>query len=163
MKLNPHERRDGRLWRLASGLGAMFLLAALVGAARAIPPPPQEGGKAVPSIPISGMTAAAGCSSSLPWFGHQDLNYIAPQGTMTMSDDGGWCALQFVQVFRSLMFVPRISVVLTPAHGEARVEQLPERLAIAYRPTPGFVGTDHFEVRTDGPIPHTIPIDVTVR
>jgi len=40
---------------------------------------------------------------------------------------------------------------------------LSDRLALAYSPAPGFIGTDHFSVRTDGPVPHTIPIEVTVK
>ena len=163
MQRDPHERQAGRRSRLTACLGVLVVLAAGSGAARAIQPPPTEGGKAVPSTPMSGMTAAASCVVSLPWFGHQDLDYAAPHGTITMADDGGWCALQFVQVFRELSIVPGISVVAVPNHGEARAERLPERLAVVYRPTLGFIGTDHFAVRTDGPVPHTIPIDVTVR
>jgi hypothetical protein len=71
--------------------------------------------------------------------------------------------LQFIQIFRQLYFQPTISVVEPPSHGEATAERLKDRLAVAYRPAPGFVGTDRFAVRTDGPIPHTIPIEVTVK
>jgi hypothetical protein len=173
MKRNPHQRQAGRRWRLMVRLGVFLTLAILPGAGRAIEPPPTEGGKAVLSIPMSGITAAPSCVVSLPWFGHQDLDYIAPHGTITMTDGGGtgggatggggWCALQFVQVFRELIIVPGISVVEAPSHGEARAERMPGRLAVVYRPAPGFVGTDHFAVRTDGPLQHTIPIDVTVR
>ena len=112
---------------------------------------------------MSGIPTTASCVVSLPWFGHQDTGYAAPHGTIAMADDGGWCALQFVQVFRQVIIVPGFSVVEPPTHGEARAERMPERLAVVYRPAPGFVGTDHFAVRTDGPISHTIPIDVTVR
>jgi hypothetical protein len=138
-------------------------LTACLGAVLAVAVPPSEGGKSVPTEPMAGLTPAARCVASLPWFGHQDTGYAAPQGTIAMTDDGGWCALQFVQVFRQLYIVPEISVVVPPGHGEARAERLPGRLAIVYRPAPGFVGTDRFEVRTDGPISHTIPIDVTVK
>ena len=162
MKPHPHERSAARRFRLTAYVGVVAALAALPGTVRAFVTPPSEGGKAVPPIPMSGLQPAASCDASLPWFGHQDTGYAAPQGTMAMSNDG-WCALQFVQVFRQLYIVPKISVVEAPSHGEARAEQMPGRLAVGYRPAPGFVGTDHFEVRTDGPIAHTIPIDVTVR
>jgi hypothetical protein len=162
MKPHPHGRSAGRRLRLTACVGVVAALVAQPVAVRAVVEPPSEGGKAVPSVPMSGLEPAASCDASLPWFGHQDTSYAAPQGTMAMSN-GGWCALQFVQVFRQLYIVPKISVVAAPSHGEARAEQMPGRLAVAYRPAPGFVGTDHFEVRTDGPIAHTIPIDVTVR
>lgn len=42
-------------------------------------------------------------------------------------------------------------------------ERLPHLAAVACFPPAGFVGTDHFAVRTNRPIPHTIPIEVTVR
>jgi hypothetical protein len=162
MKPHPHERSASRRFRLTAYVGFVVALVALPDAVRAFVTPPSEGGKAVPSIPMSGLQPVASCDASLPWFGHQDSSYAAPQGTMAMTD-GGWCALQFVQVFRELYIVPKISVVEAPSHGEARAEQMPGRLAVVYRPAPGFVGTDHFAVRTNGPIEHTIPIDVTVR
>jgi hypothetical protein len=162
MKAHPHERAVGGRLRLTAYVGVVAALVALPDAVRAVVAPPSEGGKAVPSIPMSGLQPAASCDVSLPWFGHQDTGYAAPQGTMAMTD-GGWCVLQFVQVFRELYIVPKISVVAAPSHGEVRAEQMPGRLGVAYRPASGFVGTDHFEVRTDGPIAHTIPIDVTVR
>ncbi len=162
MKPHPHERSASRRFRLTAYVGFVVALVALPGAVHAQFAPPSEGGKAVPSIPMSEFQPVASCDASLPWFGHQDSSYAAPQGTMAMTD-GGWCALQFVQVFRELYIVPKISVVEAPSHGEARAEQMPGRLAVVYRPAPGFVGTDHFAVRTNGPIEHTIPIDVTVR
>jgi hypothetical protein len=162
MKPHPHERSAGRRFRLMACVGLVAAVVALPGAVHAQFAPPSEGGKAVPSIPMSEFQPAASCDATLPWFGHQDSSYAAPQGTMAMTD-GGWCPLQFVQVFNELYIMPKISVVAAPSHGEARAEQMPGRLAIVYRPVSGFVGTDHFAVRTDGPVAHTIPIDVTVR
>jgi hypothetical protein len=124
---------------------------------------PDEGGALVMTSPTAGQPQAASCVVSLPWFGHESGGYVAPRGTIATSNDGGWCDLQFIQIFRQLYFQPKISVVEPPSHGEATAERLADRLAVAYRPAPGFVGTDRFAVRTDGPIPHTIPIEVTVK
>jgi hypothetical protein len=117
----------------------------------------------VPPIPISGLPPAHECQAALPLFGHPAGDYIAPQGSMQMGNDGGWCLLQFTQTFRQIYITPSVSVVDAPAHGQAVAERLSGRIALAYRPAPGFTGTDHFTVRTDGPLPHTIPVDVTVR
>jgi hypothetical protein len=160
MKHHPHERY---ICRLAAWLAVALGVVALPVTVRAIMPPPPEGGMAVPSIPMTGVQPAASCVVSLPWFGHQDYDYLAPHGSMNMTNEGGSCVLQFVEVFREIYVLPEISVVEPPNHGEARAEQLPKRFAVVYRPAPGFVGTDHFAVHTNGPIPHTIPIDVTVR
>jgi hypothetical protein len=126
---------------------------------------PDEGGALVMTSPTAGQPQAASCVVSLPWFGHESGGYVAPRGTIATSNDGGWCDLQFVQFFRRLYSKdqPTISLVEPPSHGEATAARLSDRLALAYRPAPGFVGTDHFTVRTDGPVPHTIPIEVTVK
>lgn len=127
--------------------------------------PPDEGGALVITSPTAGQPQAASCVVSLPWFGHESGGYVAPHGTITTSNDGGWCDLQFIQFFRQVYTKnqPEISVIESPSHGEATAERLTDRLAVAYRPAPGFVGIDHFAVHTDGPLPHTIPIEVTVK
>jgi hypothetical protein len=125
--------------------------------------PPEESGWKLPSVPMAGLPAAPSCQSSLPLFGHQKGEYMAPHGTMSMANDGGWCSLQFAQQFRYLPMVPSVSVSEPPAHGTVRAEDMKDRVAVAYQPAPGFVGTDHFEIRTDGPLPHHIPVAVTVR
>lgn len=124
--------------------------------------PPEETGELVPAVPVSGLAQAQDCAVALPIFGHLSGGYLAPHGTIRISNDGGWCALQFTQTFRQAYIVPHVSVVLAPIHGQAIAQTLPGRIGLAYRPAPGFAGTDHFEVRTDGPLPHTIPIDVTI-
>jgi hypothetical protein len=148
--MNPPARRRGFL----PACLAAFVLVSL---------PPDEGGALVVTSPNAGQPQAANCVVSLPWFGHESGGYVAPRGTIVTSNDGGWCDLQFIQIFRQLPFQPTISVVEPPSHGEATAERLKDRLAVAYRPALGFVGTDRFAVHTDGPIPHTIPIEVTVK
>jgi hypothetical protein len=154
LREHPSALPTGGRRYLPVGLAAMVLAFGIAA---------EEGGRSVPAIPISGLQFATGCTASLPWFGHADGLWTAPLGTIAMSNDGGWCSLQFEQAFKQLLIVPEISVATPPAHGEVQAERLPGRLAVAYRPAPGFVGTDHFSVLTDGPYPHTIPINVTVR
>ncbi|MBS0561057.1 MAG: hypothetical protein JSR21_13485 [Proteobacteria bacterium] len=103
------------------------------------------------------------CTTDLPTFGHPDLQYWPPHGTMRMTNDGGWCWLQFGQSFRAALIHPNPTVAEPPAHGTLDLRKMPDRISMAYRPAPGFTGPDRFAVRTDGPLPHTIPVEVTVR
>lgn len=125
--------------------------------------PPNNTGELVSSIPMAGLTAASDCKAALPTFGDMFGNYVAPQGTLNLTNDGGWCSLQFTQTLRQIYVVPDVRLIAPPSHGEVVARKMPDRIAVAYRPAPEFVGTDHFAVRTDGPLPHTIPVDVTVR
>ncbi len=147
----------------ARAVGSRRYLPAGLAVALAVGFAANEGGRVVPATPMDGLQQAAGCTVDLPFFGHSDGFWLAPLGTIAMTNDGGWCWLQFVQAFKYLAIAPAISVVAPPAHGEVRAERLDGRLSVAYRPAPGFVGTDHFAVFTDGPYPHTIPFNVTVK
>jgi len=125
--------------------------------------PPNESGFMLPSVPVDTLQKSRDCETSLPTFGHPDAQYWPPHGAITMSNDGGWCWLQFGQSFRANVFVPNATIVERPAHGELDVEKMKDRVSLAYRPTPGFAGADRFVVQTDGPLPHTIPVAVEVR
>lgn len=125
--------------------------------------PPDELGLLLPPVPVQGLPTAAHCTVSLPQFGHLAGDYFPPGGTITMDNDGGWCGPQFFQTFHTLKFAPAASVRTPPSHGQVRLARLADRLVVAYRPTPGFTGTDQFVVHTNGPIPHDIPLSVTVR
>lgn len=143
----------GRRYRLP------FCLAAVL----ALLKPPDEVGLQLSAVPLHGLRPAASCDVSLPEFGHNAGDYMPPHGAITMGNDGGWCSLQFVQTFHRIFIVPTARVVAPATHGQVQIERLTDRVAVAYLPAPGFVGTDHFAVRTEGPFPHTIPIEVTVR
>ena len=142
-----------------------FAMGLLASRALAFPPVPGpvEWGYSLPSGPMDPLQRSKACETSLPVFGHPDESYWAPQGRMETSDEGGWCWIQFGQVLNSLKFVPKTIVVAQPAHGSVQVEQMKDRVSVAYRPSPGFTGFDEFKVRTEGPFPHTIPVAVTVR
>jgi hypothetical protein len=128
------------------------------------PQPPVEYSFNLPTVPMGNLRPAQSCQVYLPTFGHLfGGDWAAPHGSFTMTNDGGWCWVQFGQTFRSLRIVPDVRVVELPAHGEVTALRMADRVSVAYRPVTGFAGTDHFEVRTDGPIPHNIPFDVVVR
>jgi hypothetical protein len=127
------------------------------------PQPPDEYSYDLPLVPMDHLRPAQTCQTTLPMFGHLYGEYWAPHGAIELSNDGGWCWLQFGQMFRRNAIVPDVQVIQLPSHGEVVARRMPDRVSIAYRPAPGFAGTDQFKVRTKGPIPHTIPFDVTVR
>jgi hypothetical protein len=125
--------------------------------------PPPNWGYSLPNVAMADLRQSHDCAVKLPTFGYPDGQYWAPDGAMAMSNDGGWCWVQFGQVLRSFQFAPKTVVVDQPANGQVMVEQLPDRVSVAYRPSPGFAGADRFAVRTQGPMPYTIPFTVTVR
>jgi hypothetical protein len=128
------------------------------------PKPPLDYGFTLPPLPMDHLQPAQSCQAALPTFGHLfGGDYAAPHGSITMSNDGGWCWVQFAQVFHRNAFVPNVDVVEPPAHGQVTAIRMADRVAVAYRPAPGFTGADHSDIRTNGPIPHTIPFEVTVR
>jgi hypothetical protein len=126
--------------------------------------PLAEYGFTLPTIPMDHLPPAQACQADLPTFGHlYGGDWAAPRGSFSMSNDGGWCWVQFRQTFLRDIIAPDVRVIRPPLHGEAEVLRMADRVSVAYRPTTGFIGTDHFEIRTNGPIPHTIPFEVTVR
>jgi hypothetical protein len=162
MKRHAHKRRAGCGFRLAACLGLILTLVALPGAAEA--GFFNEGGMDVPAIPMSGVQPAASCDVSLKYCGHHE-GWSARHGTMAMVGDGGWCVLQFVQLFRHQDINTEITVGEPPSHGEVHVERLPgverpwlsgppRRLAVVYRPTLGYVGADRMAVWTGADAAH---------
>jgi hypothetical protein len=125
--------------------------------------PPDETGYLLAPIPMDGLPLARTCAVTLPEFGHYKGEYMPAHGTMIVSNDGGWCRLQFAQDLRGLVFVPNVRVTQEPAHGTVVAKKMQGRIGLAYRPVAGFTGSDHFAVGTNGPLPHTIPITVTVQ
>jgi hypothetical protein len=125
--------------------------------------PPPSSGFMLPAEPVDGLRQAGDCATSLPLFGYPDRQYSAPHGAITMSNDGGWCWIQFGQTYLDVRFTPDTTVVEQPEHGRVTVEKMKDRVSVAYQPSPGFFGADRFSLRTHGPLPLTIPFAVTVR
>lgn len=118
---------------------------------------------------LEGLHAAHDCWPDLPIFGRfpgggwNEVIYKPPKGSITMGNDGGWCWIQTVEQFGQKVFTPELDVTQPPAHGAVVVGSVADKLRIAYRPTPGYVGPDSFHVHLGGPTPWDIPVQVTVR
>jgi hypothetical protein len=125
--------------------------------------PIPSSGFMLPAVPMDGLRQSGNCETSLPVFGYPDRQYWPPHGAITMSNDGGWCWIQFSQSYLAVLFTPDATVVEQPEHGRVTVEKMKDRVSVAYQPSPGFAGADRFELRTEGPLPQTIPFAVTVR
>jgi hypothetical protein len=165
-------------WRPALLLGATIAVGpqlsdaavrdpALAGVKRDVHPaegsPPSSTGFILPAVPMDGLQQSGDCETSLPLFGYPAELYSPPHGAITMSNDGGWCWVQFGQTFLDVRFTPDTTVVVQPEHGRVTVEKMKDRVSVAYQPSPGFSGADRFALRTRGPLPLTIPFAVTVR
>ena len=120
---------------------------------------------------LTALRPAATCAATLPWFGRYPTGnwrvpdiYEPPDGRMTMANDGGWCTAAFTYSMYAgrLPIVAPLRVARPPAHGEAVVGSVGPSMRIAYRPAPGFAGTDAFTVSMAGPEPWTIPVHVLV-
>ena len=79
-----------------------------------------------------------------------------------MNNDGGWCQISHIFVFRDVEEVGTMTLATPPAHGEVRTGNVGKQLRIAYRPAPGFTGIDDFVVHLATPQPWDIPIRVVV-
>ena len=130
-----------------------------------IPPPPQQSTAAE----MQALMSSRLCEPNLPVFGRfffpGDVppgTYIPPQGNIRMNNDGGWCQISHIFVFRDVEEVGTMTLATPPAHGEVRTGNVGKQLRIAYRPAPGFTGIDDFVVHLATPQPWDIPIRVVV-
>lgn len=146
-------------------IGTLALLAAGITAGCDIPPPPQQSTAAE----MQALAPSKLCEPNLPVFGRfffpGDVppgTYIPPQGNIRMNNDGNWCQISHVFVFRQVEEVGTMTLAKTPAHGEVRTGAVGKQLRIAYRPAPGFIGTDDFVVHLAVSQPWDIPVRVIV-
>jgi len=82
---------------------------------------------------------------------------------ITVSNEGGWCWLQLSAVWVRMQYAPNFRVARAPAHGELVMGEVNDkRTRLAYKPHPGFVGTDSYEVvnKMSG-VGRTVEINVT--
>jgi hypothetical protein len=144
---------------------AMGVAITCLAAGCSFPPPPQQSTEAE----MLALPTARLCEASLPVFGRfffpGDVApgaYIPPDGNIRMSNDSGWCQLTNTFVFREVVTTGTMSLATPPIHGEVRTGTVGQQLRIAYRPSPGFTGTDGFVVHLDTPQPWDIPVHVVV-
>ncbi len=125
---------------------------------------PEQNAADLAALPAAGM-----CESSLPFFGHylgpgeRLPQYAAPDGRITMRNDGGWCWIRHQLVLNNTPTVGTFTLLQPPAHGQVVVGTLDGLARIAYRPEPGFFGNDDFTVRVTNPMRDVIPVRVIVR
>ncbi len=117
---------------------------------------------------LQAQPASPACVGSLPPFGRwhyaaeRVVYYFPPHATITVGDDGGWCQIAFEHYWGDHPIQAPLAVVAPPAHGEAMVGSIGLSLRIAYKPAPGFTGSDRFTVHLTAPEPWDIPVAVTV-
>jgi hypothetical protein len=117
---------------------------------------------------LKALPQAHTCVANLPPFGHwvyarDDGVFTAPPNAqITVSDDGGWCQIQFEQYWGQQPIQAPLAVTVPPAHGQAVVGSVGLSLRIAYKPTPGVVGPDSFTVHMTAPDAWDIPVHVNV-
>jgi hypothetical protein len=148
--------------RLRTGL-AVSIAVSVAGCS--LPPPPQQSTE----MELVALPTAKQCEASLPTFGRffypGDVSggtYLPPEGNIQMSNDSGWCQLKNTFVFREVVTTGTMSLVTPPIHGEVRTGTVGQELRIAYRPSPGFTGSDGFVVHLATPQPWDIPVHVVV-
>jgi hypothetical protein len=148
--------------RLAS-LAIAVPMVVLLGACTSLRPAEQN------AVQLAALPAAGTCQADLPFFGYyrytrdEREQYVDPDGRIAMANDGGWCAIRYqVMMLNGGFATGNAEVKAPPAHGEVLVGTLDGLLRIAYRPQPGFVGSDVFSVYLRGPIPYVIPVRVKV-
>ena len=124
---------------------------------------PQPVAQQTGSSSEASLPQAAGCTASLPPFGGRGFYYEAPRGTISLSNDGGWCWLTVSYHRDSDTVVPSGQLGTPPNHGSVQIGPADGVLRVAYQPAPGFAGHDFFRVLVSGPgEQNTIPVYVTV-
>jgi hypothetical protein len=115
------------------------------------------------AAPDTSLTRAENCVASLPPFGGRGANYLAPNGTIQMGNDGGWCWLSIGWVWRGDQVVPQAKLVFGPLHGAVQIAPVDGMLRVAYKPAPGYIGRDLFKVLITGfGEKNKVPVHVTV-
>lgn len=78
-------------------------------------------------------------------FGRPDQTPVA---TIDMNNDGGWCWMTSTESQWGRVYGPWLSVLRQPEYGALRIDVTDANTRVAYRPNPGFAGTDGFKTRS---------------
>lgn len=68
-----------------------------------------------------------------------------PVATILMNNDGGWCWMMSSENHWGTPYGPWLRVTRQPEYGTLQIDVLESQTRVAYRPNPGFVGTDGFQ------------------
>lgn len=71
-----------------------------------------------------------------------------PRSTITMNNDGNWCWMNSTESWRGRVYGPWLTVTRPPQYGTLQIDVTEGSTRVAYRPNPGFVGTDAFQTRS---------------
>jgi hypothetical protein len=75
-------------------------------------------------------------------WGRPDRNPIA---TIVMNNDGFWCWMMSTESQGGRSYGPWLRMTKPPLYGTVQIDILETHTRVAYRPNPGFVGTDAFQ------------------
>lgn len=75
--------------------------------------------------------------------------YRTPVATIVMNNDGGWCWMMSSESARGLPYGPFLRIPRQPSYGVLQIDVLETQTRVAYRPNPGFIGTDAFRTISD--------------
>lgn len=78
----------------------------------------------------------------------QGRPYRIPNATITMTNDAAWCWMDSTESWRGRVYGPYLTVTRPPQFGTLVTHVTEGFTRIAYRPNPGFVGTDAFQTRS---------------
>ncbi len=71
-----------------------------------------------------------------------------PVATIAMNNDGGWCWMNSTESQWGRVYGPWLTVLRQPEFGTLKIDVTEANTRVAYRPNPGFVGTDTFKTRS---------------
>jgi hypothetical protein len=98
---------------------------------------------------VTSLPNAKTCSAHINKFGYYN-DRTPGQGTIQMTNDGGWCWIEMAFTSRNTYYVPAMTISQPPRNGTALTGGVDtsggKRVRLAYRPAPGFTGSDSFTV-----------------
>lgn len=138
-------------------------LAAIALLATSCANPPEQN-----AAELTALKKSAQCESWLPFFGQYRFpgeimfTYAEPHGGIRMNNDGGWCWIVYELTFNFVRTWSNLSLHEPPQHGSVVLGTLNGNLRMAYRPNPGFTGSDDFKVEVERPVRYIVPVHVEV-
>jgi hypothetical protein len=67
-------------------------------------------------------------------------------GTITMSNDGGWCGQHLGVKFNDVIYGGAMKLSRQPEHGQVSIIRHEGYTDVDYKPNPGYFGSDSFSV-----------------
>ena len=67
-------------------------------------------------------------------------------GSITMSNDGGWCGQRLAVEFNDVVFGGAMHLSKLPKHGQVAIVQHDKYTDVSYKPDAGYKGPDSFSV-----------------